>query len=227
MGSTFWVVLYFRLLKRDKVINQLTKYLLQYRTVSIPHVGTFQIMQHSPQLDVVHKIIQPPSFAVELKEEENITEHQLNFLADSLREEKETIQHSLEELGHNLSVKVQQEGFDWKGIGMIRQGNDGLTIPTNSLVPVPAERVAREDVEHKVLVGNQEMLVSATNETMPEESKGRKKYSLYIILGWIILLLAILYIVFVLFTGKFSIHSTGSKQSVEQVSRQAMKYLNM
>ena len=62
------------------MLNHLTTYLFHYKKVSIPHVGTIQIVQRPPQLDVVDKRLQPPFYLVEFKKEEDVTDHQIRFL---------------------------------------------------------------------------------------------------------------------------------------------------
>lgn len=212
MGSTFWAELYFRSLKANSVFNQLTKYLLQYKRVSIPSVGTIQLVQQPSQLNVADKLLLPPTYTVGLKDEETVPDHQLNFLAAALKEEKESILYSLQELGSWLQEKVRGEGFDWKGIGTIRQNGPAVLIPVDGLGEVPAERVIRQDAEHQVLVGDQHLTsTQITGRKEVEEVVTGSKRSIFMIIGWIVLILSILYIIFVLYQGGFRVGATGSK----------------
>jgi hypothetical protein len=204
--------LYFRSLNQDSVLDQLTKYLLQYRRVSIPSVGTIQLVQKPPQLNVVDKVILPPSYSAQIIAEETIPEHQLNFLSATLKEERSGVLRSLTELGERLKARMQSEGFDWKGIGLIRQSGESVFVPAIALEPVPAERVLRQNAEHSVLVGDQHM-TSTQIAGWKEGTVIESKRSIFVIIGWILLLLSILFIVFILYQGKFRIISTGSKQA--------------
>lgn len=214
MDSTSWAVSYFRSLKANNVLNQLTKYLLQYKQVIIPSVGTIRLVQLPAQLDVADKIIQPPGFSAELKKGDLVSEHQLNYLAAVLKQEREDIWQELAETGLWLKEKIHGDGFDWKGIGLLRQNGEALAVPVAGLNAIPAERVLREDAAHKLLVGDQQM--TSTEMASRKAADGEmveSRRSIYVVAGWIILLLAILYIVFVLYQGKFRVGASGAKQA--------------
>lgn len=214
MGSTFWAESYFRSLKASDVFNQLTTYLLQYKRVSIPSVGTILLIQHPAQLDVASKQLLPPGYTAELREDETVSEHQLAFLAARLNDEKEGVQQSLAETGRWLKEKINSDGFNWQGIGLIRQSSDAVVVPATALDAIPAERVLRDDATHSLLVGDQQMTSTEMASLKAEDGKVVKsKHSIYMIIGWIILLLAILYIVFVLYQGRFRMGASGAKQS--------------
>ena len=176
-------------------------------------MGTIQLVQQPPQLNVADKIIQPPSYAAELKDDETVSEHQLNFLSAALQQERESIHHSLNDLGLRLKEKVQGEGFNWNGIGTIRSSGGVVSVPVDGLEPLPAERVLRQDAEHTVLVGDHEMTSTQIAGMREGEAAGKRKRSIWMIIGWIVLIISILAIVFVLYQGKFRIGATGSKQS--------------
>ncbi|MBB1282887.1 hypothetical protein HRH25_00755 [Flavisolibacter sp. BT320] len=214
MASTFWVELYFRSLNPNSVFKQLTNYLLQYRQVSIPSVGTIRLVQQPAQLDVADKIITPPSYTTAFSSDETVSEHQLAFLSAALQEEKSNVMERLSLIGERLREKIDGNGFDWKGIGWIGSSGESGVIAPGMLQPVRAERVLRQNAEHNVLVGDQELTSrhlwerKEAGEMMPE-----KKRSVFMIVGWIMLALAILFIVFMLYQGKFRIGATGSRQS--------------
>ncbi|HEV7332941.1 MAG TPA: hypothetical protein VGN63_18010 [Flavisolibacter sp.] len=214
MASTFWVELYFRSLNPNNVFKQLTNYLLQYRRVSIPSVGTIHLIQQPVQLDVANKIISPPTFKTEIRSDESVPEHQLAFLSAALQEEKVQILDRLSDLGKRIQNKLQGNGFEWKGIGWIGGGGDSIAVTPSVLQPVRAERVLRPDAEHNVLVGDQHM-TSTQMSVLKEEVEvvADKERSIWMIVGWVLLGLAILYIIFLLYQGKFRVDSTGSKQS--------------
>lgn len=213
MASTFWAELYFRSLNPNDVLDQLTKYLVQYKRVSIPAVGTILLVQRPSELNVADKTILPPSFTAQLNEEDAVPEHQLQFLAGSLKEEKETVLARLQDVGNKLKKQVNSDGFEWQGIGTIRRSDAPVTVSLPALQPLSAERVLRQNAEHNVLVGDQQMTSTQIAGLREEElEEGRKtKRSVLVIIGWIILLLSILYIIFILYQGKFRVGATGSK----------------
>lgn len=195
------------------MFNLLTKYLLQYKKVSLPSVGTIRLLQQPAQFNVADKTILPPFYTVEVHVEDAVSEHQLNFLSLHASEEKESVRQSLEELGLKLKEKIEGEGFFWRGIGVVRRGMDTATkIPNQGLEPVVAERLIRQDAEHRMLVGNQH-LTSTQIAGLRDEPAVKSQSSMLIIIGWIILLLSVAYIIYVLWQGGFRMQATGSKRS--------------
>jgi len=210
MGSTCWAELYFRSLKSNKVLLLLTKYLIRHKRVCIPHVGTFEIVQQSPQLNVVDKLIIPPAFKARYIEQDAVPEHQFDFFASS-KEEKEKIRQELFSFGEKLRNQINQSSFYWNGFGTLRYKSNRVifepeVIPLSSFQPVVAEKVLRENVQHNVLVGDQEMTSSQVNEAL---SKQEYKRPWFIIAGWIIFIVAVLAIIIFLYLKNFQTASTG------------------
>lgn len=214
MASTFWAELYFRSLNPNSVFKQLTNYLLQYRQVCIPSVGTIRLVQQPAQLDVADKTITPPCYRTEISSEEAVPEHQLAFLSAALHEEKDRVLELLSALGQRIREKMDGNGFDWKGVGWMGSSGVSEAMTPSLLQPVRAERVLRSDPEHSVRVGDREMTSRQLSERREEgEIAPQKKRSVWMIAGWVLLALAILFIVFMLYQGKFRIGATGSRQS--------------
>ena len=196
------------------MLQPLTKYLFQYRTVSIPQVGTIQIIQHPAQLDVVGKSITPPSFFVELKNKDDVPKHQLDFLQSFLGRTKDDVLLDLNFFGSALHEKINGTGFEWERLGTFTRSTQRLPIKLNSIGPVTAEKVTRADAEHQILVGDQHRtsVQMAGRRTVSEVAV--KERAWYIVAGWILLILSVLAIVFFLYTGKFKVNAAGSKQEI-------------
>jgi hypothetical protein len=194
------------------VLNHLTKYLFQYKSVSIPSVGTLQIVQQPPQLNVVDKIILPPSFSVVIRKEEEVSAHQLQYLENILQRGHTNILSDLRFFGDKLQEKINGPGFEWNGLGTITRSTQTIPLMTGALEPVPAERVLRQHVQHSVLVGDQQMLSGTTSD---DEIVGEKtsKRSLLVIIGWVLLFFSLLFIAFQLYSGRFRVNGAGSKQA--------------
>jgi len=196
------------------VLELLTKYLLQYKSVSIPNVGTFRVVQQPPQLSVADKIILPPSYSIELKKEEEVSAHQLHFLNGALNRKNEDLLQDLKFFGNKLQEKINGPGFEWEGLGIITRSTQSLPIEINGLEPIMAVRVIRQDARHKVLVGDQHFMSgSSTVDEISGTEVSKTNRSLLVIAGWILLLLSILFIIFHLYTGKFKVKAAGSKQT--------------
>jgi hypothetical protein len=217
MALTFWAVSYFRSLKRTKVLALLTKYLVQYKRVSIPHIGTFEIVQQSPQLLIADKTISGPVFITRYVHNDRVTEHQVRFIASCEKTAKETLQEELSLFGKNLKSRIEQSPFRWNGFGTLRYAASGLVfdpqnIEFDSLKYVPARKVVRDNAQHTVLVGDRQMM-SSTQITEPVKDIPQTKHTpaLNLTIGWIILFVAILVIAYLLFVGDFRPGSAGLK----------------
>ena len=103
--------------------QQLVKYLSQYKQVSIPQVGSFELVPQSAMLDVASKLIQPPTYLPQYSDKDSVKEHQLNFLALDLNTDKEQVKEQLENFGKDLRTKIKHGPFSWKGVGKLQDAN--------------------------------------------------------------------------------------------------------
>lgn len=183
----------------------LSKYLIQYKRVCIPHVGTFELVQLSPKLNVAEKLLTPPSFRTRYLDLEVIPQHQFDYLSPEVTKEQ------LMSFGEKLKSKIQQSGFHWNGFGKLSFSSNEIKFEAEQLTveglpPIPAEKVLRENVQHSVLVGDHEMTSQQVNDSLaPIESKR----SVVMIVGWILLIVAVVAIVILIYTKNFRSTSTG------------------
>ena len=133
MGSTFWAVLYFRLPKRINVLPILTKYLIQYRRVCIPHIGTFEIVQQSPQLRVADQMMTAPLFRTSFSSLNAVPEHQFSCMELDPAQEAQ-YKSELFSFGQHLRQKIQQEPFQWNGFGTLRVNANELVFDPELIV---------------------------------------------------------------------------------------------
>jgi hypothetical protein len=190
------------------VFDVLTKYLLQFRRVSIPHVGTFKIIQNSAELNFVDRLLNPPTFETHLTNDEELTDHQINYLAAATDIDKEKVVDELQSLGKDLQASISNGSFTWNGIGVITGRGNRLPFQ-NSLTPVTAEKVIRAHADHARLIGDHQVNTSATIEETQEIHKGKK--SVVMLVGWAVLILSIAFIFYLLYKNGFSIYSSGLK----------------
>jgi hypothetical protein len=209
MASTFWAELYFRSLKRTKVLALLTKYLVQYKRVSIPHIGTFEIVQQSPELHIVDKLITAPVFTTRYVNNDQVTDHQFHFIENS----EQLDRRELSSFGKSLSKRIQKDPFCWNGFGTLRYDSSRLVfdpqcIELNSLTNITASKVTRKNARHSALVGDQQMTGEDVTEVFNQPGV-KRKLELYMVVGWIIFFLALIAIAVILFLGKFQVSASG------------------
>jgi predicted nucleic acid-binding Zn ribbon protein len=74
------------------------------------------------------------------------------------------------------------------------------------LQPVPAQKVLRENVQHNMLVGDQEMTSQQVTDVL---NRVESKRAWFMVLGWIVFILAVIAIIILLYMKKFQTTSTG------------------
>lgn len=188
--------------------------MLRYKRVCIPNVGTFEIIMHSPQLDVADKRIAPPAYTAQYKKDDEVSEHQVHFLKGG-KTGNENFVHELSSFGERMKSHIQNSPFHWKGFGTLRFSSNGLLfepdeIRPEGLQPVPAEKVLRENVQHNMLVGDQEMTSKQVTDVL---NKVEYKRPWFIITGWVLFILAIIIVIVLLYMKNFQTTSTGLQTS--------------
>jgi len=185
---------------------------LQYRRLSIPHIGTFELEQQVPEFNVVDKLIRPPSFRLNWNGNDTPPEHQLSYLAASIQSDKQKIREELDSFGRKLKRKVQKESFTWNGVGTVSKEAGGIAIEDrylriDGLEAVAAHKLIRENAEHNILVGDHEVSSRQTRQILPAWVAGQKSYA--VLIGWILFLLTLLAIIFILYKNGFNPLSSG------------------
>ena len=196
--------------------QQLAKYLSQYKQVSIPQVGTFELVPQSAKLDVASKLIYPPSYTPRYIDSVSIKDHQLNFLALGLNAGREQVMEQLENFGKELKRKIQDGIFSWKGIGRLETINTTTVfhpeaVVSEGLKPITAEKVLRKNVQHTVLRGEQEVLSASFYD---EEKFFKKSINVRTLLGWIAVILSVAFILYFVYRNNFSATSSGTRMKV-------------
>ena len=196
--------------------QHLAKYLSQYKQVSIPQVGSFELVPQSAVLDVASKLIKPPTYIPQYSDKDIVKDHQLNFLALDLKADKEQVKEQLENFGKDLRAKIRHGAFSWKGVGKLQDANTEMifhpdVLVINGLQAIPAEKVLRKNVQHTVRRGEQEVMSSSFQE---EEKPVVKKKSLVGIIGWAVVVLAIAFIAVYLYMEGFNSTSSGSRMKI-------------
>lgn len=188
----------------------ITQYLLQYKRVTIPHVGTLEIHQQPAELNFVDRLLQPPRYTGVLTKEEVVPNHQLDYFVDASGNTEAGVQVELENLGKKIHRNLSAGPFSWQGLGTIVTGGLPFSLDFQPWEAVKAEKVSREDARHAVLVGDRELLSGGHDDALPAKAKKR---SLVTVIAWILLALGVAAVLWLLYTGRFSITSFGLRST--------------
>jgi hypothetical protein len=196
------------------LFSLLTKYLVQYGHVCIPHIGRFEIVQQSPLLEVAEQRVQPPFFTTRYLKQDTVPDHQFSYL--TVAAGNFNVRRELLNFGEELREAAKHHPVKWNGFGTLRFASNELVFEPESIqIPsldyVPARKVMRENVQHNMLVGDREM---SSQQVTDELNKFSSKRSWVKIIGWTILALAIIAIIFLLFQERFQTSSTGLRTLV-------------
>ena len=195
------------------MLQVLTDYLIQYKTVSIPFVGQFNIRQQPAVLDFASRLIHPQHYLVEFAQDGVVSEQQIEYLSRKENRSADDVANALNNFGQQLKERIQNGIFTWKGLGTMEYRNGHflwISNVSNLLEPVPAHKAIHENAVHMVRRGEQEY---SSDETTYMPGEGRKRSVLMLIL-WIVAAIAILLIIWHFYTQGFNITSTGTRRRV-------------
>ena len=190
------------------MIPLLTQYLLLYKRVSIPQVGTFELVPESPQYLVVDHVFTPPSFTTSFTADEQVSDHQFRFCQAYPGNE------DLISFGSRFRESLGHSPFRWAGFGTLHADGgrvrfDAETLSLPALEPVPARKVHRENVQHQHLVGDTHMSSEQVTAVLNQTDNRRP---LVVVIGWVVFFLALMAIIILVYLGKLDPTSAGLKK---------------
>ncbi len=191
------------------MIPLLTQYLLLYKKVSIPEIGTLELVPASPQYLVVDHVFTPPTFTTLFTSGEQVSDHQFQFFQAASGSE------DLLSFGDRLRKSLSAAPYRWAGFGTlsvegerVRFESESLNLP--ALAPVPARKVHRENVQHRHLVGDTHMSSEQVSAVLNQSGSRRP---LMIVIGWVLFFLALMAIIILVYLGKLDPSAAGLKNS--------------
>ena len=199
--------------------GELYQYLVLYKKLNIPGVGTFQLERKPADIDFVNKMVNPPAYTVALHHGNTVPSGNVfSWLASALNVSETDAIRRFNDFAFDIKNRVMSEGkFHWEGVGILSKGMAGEIRFDPSLkdmktgTPVPAVKVIRGNVEHTMLVGEQEKTSSEMIELLAP-SAGRKTHwwGIALIVG----LLAFVVIALYLSSNGVNTSSTGNQKKI-------------
>ncbi len=142
------------------MLSDLTEYFIKYKKLFIPSLGSFRLTDVPATLDFADRLINPPYQQASFLEKEEWDEGQIVFISEAIGVDTSDAEYQLRELGQHLKNKMQQSDFNLQGVGTLQYKDEKLIFhphEKNLLLPISAHKVIRENANHAVLVGEQEM----------------------------------------------------------------------
>ncbi len=160
--------------------KELYQYLLQYKQLPVPGVGTFLLERKPAVIDFPNKKINPPVYTIALQPTANSTAQNLFiWLGSILHISNHDAVIRFNDFAFNLKKQLADgDIIIWDGVGTISKGlaGDVKFISGAELLlekPVTAEKVIRENAGHMVRVGEEEKTSAEMTEMLnkPQEKK--------------------------------------------------------
>jgi hypothetical protein len=176
---------------------ELYQYLISYKQVALPGIGTFSLERKPAENDFSNKRINPPVYSINLHfPAKTPSEKFYQWLSGALSIPESNVVNAFNDFALDVKSKISNgEIIDWNGVGTLSKGLAGeikFKSTVNNLgyeEPVTAEKVIREKAEHMVRVGEDQKTSAEMTELLnqPEEKKSYWwAYALAIALGSII-----------------------------------------
>ena len=189
----------------------LAKYLHQYKQLHLPGIGSFEVVEQPARLEYADRLIYPPHAEIRYSETGTLNEAQLDFLEEELGVNRYMVERQLLQFVQDFKQKLHVQSFTWHGLGNLSFRQNRLEFQPeqlSNLTPIEAHKVIRENAQHTVLIGEQE--VQSGDVPGYLHGAGRKR-SIFVLIGWILLALAILFLVYYFYTKGLKPESSGSQ----------------
>ena len=205
------------------MVAALTSYLQQYKSLSIPGLGTIYIERTPAQTDFTNKQILPPGFHYRFDRYTDAPDKDFfSFLAIKKNiADYEAIQW-YNDWASQLRNRIKtEESVTWEGIGVLKKDLSGDIIfeaasPINSFLdPVPAHRVIRTNSAHTMLVGDKETTNVAMSDYLHEADATHREKGSWWIYALIIAAMVLIIIFFHFYKNGFNSSATGNQQNIE------------
>jgi hypothetical protein len=191
------------------VLELLARYLCQYKQLYIPGIGSFEMVDQPARLDYADRLIHPPVAEIRYSEGGTLRNTQLEYLEEELGTDRFAIEKKLQLFGQDLKQRLNGTPFEWPGLGTLNFRHNRIEFQpatVTGLAPVEAHKVIRENAQHMVLIGEQEV----RSGDVPEYLHGTPpKRSVFVLVGWILLVLAILFLVYYFYKEGLKPESSG------------------
>src|SRR5215213_2245521 len=159
------------------MIEILNGYLIQHKSISIPGLGTIYVERLPAMNDFTNRQIHPPSYKFRFDKYFDAPDKDFfTFLASNKNIPEYEAIKQYNEFAYELRNRIRhQEAFTWPDVGVLSQELSGeihfeSSDPEACFAPVTANRVIRQDVQHAILVGDQEMTTQDMTDLLSESS---------------------------------------------------------
>lgn len=201
------------------MFGPLQEYLVQYRQLYLPGIGTLRLEQAAAELDFGNKEIIAPRQTIQLLAGAQQQERRLfSWLAAIAETSERDAVIRFNDFIYAFRERIQKgERVDWTGIGQFTKGLAGeirfetavKNVPLGQ--PVTAKKVLREHSAHMVRVGEDHRTAAEMKEWLENEPE---KKSWWLTTAIILAILSFIYIGYYFSMKGVSTHAAGNQQTL-------------
>lgn len=195
--------------------KELYGYLVIYKQLSVPGIGTFLLNRAPVEIDFPNKLAHPSIYSVSLASAENKIDpdfyHQLSAIID--KSASDTVK-LFNDFAFDLvnSIKSGAE-VRWNNVGKLSRSLDGAIRFTNpeintAQLPVTAEKVLRENAGHMVRVGEDQRTSEQMTQFLSDSSSVRNH--------WLLIAISIAILAFIFIGWHFSQNGVGATANMNK-----------
>jgi hypothetical protein len=161
---------------------ELYQYLLQYKQLPVPGIGTFLLDRKPAAIDFPNRMVNAPVYSIALQSaQSSLSKRFFNWLGYALNISEREAVVKFNDFAFSLKKQIGEgDVVNWSGVGTLSKGLGGdiKFSPVDAIVheiPVPAAKVIRDKAEHMVRVG-EDHKTSAEMVEMLNQAEEKKSY---------------------------------------------------
>lgn len=180
----------------------LYRFLIKYKKLDLPGIGTIVVRTQSSRSEITDRHFSPPGYFFALETGDEIPRGKLfSWLSSHFRITDSEAVIRFNEFIFDLVRKLKEgKEIHWQKVGSFQKELSGEIKFTSVqeelswLESVPGQKVMRENVEHRMLVGEVEKTSTEMNELLNSVPNGKKYHwwvwpgavivAIFIFLGW-------------------------------------------
>ncbi|MCC6289274.1 MAG: hypothetical protein IT249_15450 [Chitinophagaceae bacterium] len=147
------------------MFNILYKYLIQYKTLALPGLGTLELQKIPAISNFSDHVILPPTYKIILDDAKDTPSKSLfQYITNQTGIAEWEAIKQLNDFSFDIKNSLKEgKKIAWKEVGEFSMEDNGITVLNASkiqydfMVPVPAVRVIRNNVNHTILRGDVEV----------------------------------------------------------------------
>lgn len=200
----------------------LHQYLVLYKQLNLPGIGTLFIEKKPADFDIAAKLINPQVYSIALHADHSTPSKSFfNWLGSRLDISERDAVIRFNDFLFDLKKQLSSGNkLQWSGIGTLSKGLSGDIQLDPGLKdhspasPLPARKILRENAEHIIRVGEQQKTSVEMRELLTHHEEEKEKKSWWLTVALIIIIIAIIFIGYYFSVNGLNASSASNQQKL-------------